>query len=198
MPPKRKATKAPSEAAGTVYQVLRDEDSTTSWDTAWHDNSTADMLQGTYSTLAAANAAAETNLLEEWDRDFFTTYEVGRDVEGLVTVNAVAEEGETFTVRVVKVEEEEERQDCGRAGGVFVVTRMVFVDGKFGGKEIVGVFRSVGGAGEAVEKYMQERKEELPKGIKKKKKKNGEVCGVVKQGGKDVVIVGIEDWDVET
>lgn len=48
--------------------------------------------------------AAEGNLLEEWDRDFFTTYEVGRDVDGLAVVRAVAEEGETFTVRVVKVE----------------------------------------------------------------------------------------------
>lgn len=47
--------------------------------------------------------AAEGNLLEEWDRDFFTTYEVGRDADGLAVVRAVAEEGETFTVRVVEV-----------------------------------------------------------------------------------------------
>lgn len=56
--------------------------------------------------------AAEGNLLEEWDRDFFTTYEVGRDVDGLAVVRAVAEEGETFTVRVVKME----RRGGGRGG----------------------------------------------------------------------------------
>lgn len=87
----------------SVYQVFRSEDTTTSWDTAWHDNSSTDVLQGTYSTLAEANTAAEGNLLEEWDRDFFTTYEVGRDADGLAVVRAVAEEGETFTVRVVEV-----------------------------------------------------------------------------------------------
>lgn len=199
MPPKRKATKAPSEDVGVVYKVYRDEDTTTSWDTAWHNNSAADMLQGTYPTLAEANAAAEANLLEEWDQDFFPTYEINRDADGLITVNAIALEGETFTVRVVKVGmEEKPLQDSTE---VFVVTRTVFVDDDYAkpaGKEIVGVCQSLVGAGKAVEKYMDDNKEKLPKAIKKMKKKDGGVSGVVKQGRKEVVIVSIEDWDVKS
>lgn len=198
MPPKRKATKAPSEDVGVVYKVYRDEDTTTSWDTTWHDNSEADMLQGTYPTLAEANAAAEANLLEGWHQDFFPTYEISRDADGLITVNAIAIEGETFTVRVVKVGMEEKPSQ--ESTEVFVVTRAVFVDDDYvkpAGKEIVGVCQSLAGAGKTVEKYMEDNKEKLPKAIKKKKKDGG-VSGVVKQGRQEVVIVSIEDWDVKS
>lgn len=196
MPPKRKAT---SQDAGVVYQVFRDEDTTTSWDTTWHDNSDFDIPRGTYSTLVEANAAAERDLLEEWDRDFFDPYEITRDEDGLVTVNAVAMEGETFTVRVVKVGTEESPLQDSKE--VFIVSKTVFIDGDYGkpaGKEVVGVCQTIVGAGKAVEKYLEDNKEELPTGIRKKKKKDGSVTSVVKKGRKDVVVVGIEEWDVKT
>lgn len=195
MPPKRKAL----SDTNVVYQVFRDEDCTTSWDTAWHENSEFDMLQGTYPTLAEANAAAERNLLKEWDRDFFPTYDVTRDAEGLVTVNAIALEGETFTVRVVKVETDATPlQDSTE---VFIIAKTVFIDDDYtkpAGKEIIGVCQSMTGAGKAVEKYLEDKKEELPAGLKKKTKKDGSVVGVVKRGRKEVTIVNIEEWDVKT
>jgi hypothetical protein len=56
---------------------------------------------GTFSSRNEANKAARTNLLNDWDMDFFESYEVEEE-DGLVTVRASCPEGEEMTVKVEK------------------------------------------------------------------------------------------------
>lgn len=86
----------------TTYKVYRSMDYSTSWDSAWHDQSEFRVLQGTYKTLAQANRAAERNLLEEWSRDSFDEEYTVVVQDGRVKVHAVGMEGTTFDVEVVE------------------------------------------------------------------------------------------------
>jgi hypothetical protein len=54
---------------------------------------------GTFFSRKEANQAARTDLLNDWNRDFFESYEVDEE-DGLVTVTAVCPEGEEMTVTV--------------------------------------------------------------------------------------------------
>ena len=54
---------------------------------------------GTFFSRKEANQAARTDLLNDWDRDFFESYEVEEE-DGLVKVTAVCPEGEEMTVTV--------------------------------------------------------------------------------------------------
>jgi hypothetical protein len=60
-----------------------------------HDND----IVGIFSSRNEANKAARTDLLNEWDMDFFESYEVEEE-DGLVTVTAICPEGEEMTVTV--------------------------------------------------------------------------------------------------
>ena len=60
-----------------------------------HDND----VVGIFSSRNEANKAAQADLLNEWNMDFFESYEVEEE-DGLVTVTAVCPEGEEMTVTV--------------------------------------------------------------------------------------------------
>jgi hypothetical protein len=56
-------------------------------------------IVGTFSSRNEANKAARTDLLNDWNMDFFESYEVEEE-DGLVTVSAICPEGEEMTVTV--------------------------------------------------------------------------------------------------
>jgi len=61
---------------------------------------------GTFFSRKEANQAARADLLNEWNMDFFESYEVEEE-DGLVTVTAVCPEGEEMTVTVEEGELDE-------------------------------------------------------------------------------------------
>lgn len=60
------------------------------------------MLQGSYLSRRDENAAARTDLLNDWERDFFVTHKVRKE-GGLVTVEAEVQM-ETFLLFLWKRE----------------------------------------------------------------------------------------------
>src|SRR5271155_5739220 len=65
---------------------------------------------GTFFSRKEANQAARTDLLNDWNMDFFESYEVEEE-DGLVKVTAVCPEGEEMTVTVEEGELDEEHNE---------------------------------------------------------------------------------------
>ena len=66
-----------------------------------YGNADDDEIIGTYTTLAAANAAARLDLIKGWGREYFDTYEAS-EVDGMVHVVATCPDGEEMVVLVEK------------------------------------------------------------------------------------------------
>ncbi|KFY96161.1 hypothetical protein V500_02556 [Pseudogymnoascus sp. VKM F-4518 (FW-2643)] len=60
-------------------------------------------IRGTFKSLAAANAAARKDLISDWDKDYFETYEI-EEVSGMVHIVAACPEGKEMVVMVEKAE----------------------------------------------------------------------------------------------
>jgi hypothetical protein len=101
-------TGADAPPAPKRYKVLKDINYYTSWDTAWHHQSEFGIrCGGTFRSLESANRAAESELMGEFTRENFDEkYEVTRDAEGLVTVDAKGMEGTSFKVWVEEIKGE--------------------------------------------------------------------------------------------
>ncbi|KAF7984653.1 hypothetical protein HWV62_12902 [Athelia sp. TMB] len=80
-------------ASSYLYHVMRHTDDQ-------HNGGEFTELRGTHWTLAEANAAARKDLLNSWSRDFFETYEVTTDSDGMVDVEATCPEGEIMHVYI--------------------------------------------------------------------------------------------------
>lgn len=65
-----------------------------------HHGSEFTALRGLYWTLEEPNAAARTDLLDEWDDDFFESHEITEDEDGMVNVEATCPEGEIMCVYI--------------------------------------------------------------------------------------------------
>lgn len=83
----------------TIYIVTRET-------IDYHNDSNGGLrdkeIVGTFTSRNEANEAARINLLGEWDRDFFESYEVEEE-DGLVTVSATCPEGEEMSVSVERM-----------------------------------------------------------------------------------------------
>src|SRR5271170_551820 len=93
---KHKQSKPSKPAERTMYIVTRE--------TIDYHNDPRGGLQdkdivGIFPSRNKANKAARADLLNEWNMDFFESYEVDEE-DGLVTVTAVCPEGEEMTVTV--------------------------------------------------------------------------------------------------
>lgn len=116
---------------------------------------------GTFSSRHEANKVARTNLLNEWDEDFFETYDIEEE-NGLVTVTATCPEGEEMTVTVEKVRTKMSRGPPPKssepdAQKVYIVKRETIdyhndPDGGVHYTKIVGTFSSRKEANQAARK----------------------------------------------
>jgi hypothetical protein len=88
--------KSSKSAVRKVYYVTRET-------IDYHNDPRGGMqdtaVVGTFFSRKEANQAARTDLLNEWNMDFFESYEVEEE-DGLVTVTAICPEGEEMTVTV--------------------------------------------------------------------------------------------------
>jgi len=108
--------KSSKSAMRKVYHVTRET-------IDYHNDSRGGIqdtaVVGTFFSRKEANQAARADLLNEWNMDFFESYEVEEE-DGLVKVTAVCPEGEEMTVTVEEGqldeghdEESDEEEDEG-------------------------------------------------------------------------------------
>src|SRR5271154_710812 len=103
-------------AARKVYYVTRES---IDYHNDRHGSIQDTAVVGTFFSRKEANQAARADLLNEWNMDFFESYEVEEE-DGLVKVTAVCPEGEEMTVTVEEGqldeghdEESDEEEDEG-------------------------------------------------------------------------------------
>ncbi|KFZ17873.1 hypothetical protein V501_01504 [Pseudogymnoascus sp. VKM F-4519 (FW-2642)] len=95
--PSSKMTAAPTSAKQYTYTVTRE-----TIDPRYQDGDFE--IIGTYETLAAANAVARNNMIEEWGVEYFDDFFEVQEVDGRVRVDAVCPDGESMSVRIEKTE----------------------------------------------------------------------------------------------
>ena len=90
------AKKSSKSTTRKVYHVIR---KTIDYHHDEHGGIQDTAVVGTFFSRKEANQVARTDLLKDWDRDFFESYEVEEE-DGFVQVTAICPEGEEMTVTV--------------------------------------------------------------------------------------------------